>query len=97
MFDLYIEGEDEVGYIRNMEACNSLIFRSHQFRGIRIAHVFKIDRLGSFRCGSVVMNPSNIHGDLGSTPGPGLRIWCCHELRCRLQISLGSGVALSVV
>ena len=27
----------------------------------------------------------------------GLRIWCCHELRCRLQTWLGSGVAVDVV
>ena len=29
--------------MRNMEAHNSVIFRSHKFRGIRIAHVFKIE------------------------------------------------------
>ena len=27
----------------------------------------------------------------------GLRIWCCHELRCRSQEQLGSGVAVAVV
>ena len=27
----------------------------------------------------------------------GLRIWCCHELWCRLQTRLGSRVAVAVV
>ena len=27
----------------------------------------------------------------------GLRIWCCHELRCRSQTQLGSDVAVAVV
>ena len=27
----------------------------------------------------------------------GLRIWCCHELRCRSQTLLGSCVAVAVV
>ena len=27
----------------------------------------------------------------------GLRIWHCHELRCGLQMWLGSGVAVAVV
>ena len=27
----------------------------------------------------------------------GLRIWCCHELWCRLQTQLGSCVAVTVV
>ena len=27
----------------------------------------------------------------------GLRIWCCHKLRCRLQIPLRSSVAVAVV
>ena len=27
----------------------------------------------------------------------GLRIWCCHELRCRSQMQLRSGVAVAVV
>ena len=26
----------------------------------------------------------------------GLRIWCCHELWCKSQIQLGSGVAVAV-
>ena len=31
--------------MHNMKACSGVIFRSRKFRGIRIAHVFKIDRL----------------------------------------------------
>ena len=27
----------------------------------------------------------------------GLRIWCCHELWCRLQTWLGSGIAVAMV
>lgn len=27
----------------------------------------------------------------------GLRIWCCHELWCRSQVRLGSGVAMAVI
>ena len=27
----------------------------------------------------------------------GLRIWCCQELWCRLQMKLGSGVAVAVM
>ena len=27
----------------------------------------------------------------------GLRIWCCHELWCRSQMHLGSGIAMAVV
>ena len=36
-------------------------------------------------CGSVVMNPTRIHEDVGSLPGLAqwLRIWCCRELWCR--------------
>ena len=26
----------------------------------------------------------------------GIRIWCCHEVWCRLQIRLGSGIAVAV-
>ena len=27
----------------------------------------------------------------------GLRIWCCHELQCRLQMQLRYGIAVAVV
>ena len=51
-------------------------------------------------CGSVLTNPTNIHKDTGSVPDLTqwvLRIWCCHELQCRSQMPLGSGIAVAVV
>ena len=45
-----------------------------------------------------VKNPSSIRRmwvpSLASLIG--LRIWCCWKLRCRLQMWLGSGVAVAV-
>ena len=56
---------------------------------------------GSSPCGSVVMNLTSIHEDMsyipGLTPLSGLRFWCCHELQYRLQMQLGSGIAMAVV
>ena len=45
-----------------------------------------------------VKNPTSIHEDAGSIPAwlSGLRIQCCCELQCRLQMRLGSGVAVAV-
>ena len=45
---------------------------------------------GSSHHGSVVTNLTRIHEDTVSIPGPlsELRIWCYHELWCRLQIGL---------
>ena len=44
-------------------------------------------------------NLTSYHEDVGSIPGPTqwLRIWHCHELWCRLQMWLGSHVAVAVV
>ena len=45
----------------------------------------------------MALNPTNIHEEAGSYPAPHprwLRIWCCHELWCRLQTRLGSCVAV---
>ena len=55
--------------------------------------------LWSSCCGSVVMNPTSIHVDLGSIPGLAQWVedpWHCCELWCRLQMKLGSGVAVAV-
>ena len=45
------------------------------------------------------MNLTSIHEDVRSIPGPlsGLRIWHCHELWYRLQMQLGSHIAVAVV
>ena len=52
----------------------------------------------SSHCGSAVMNPTRIHEDVGLIPG--IAQWvedrCCHELWCRLQMQLESGVAMAV-
>ena len=40
-----------------------------------------------------VMNLTNTHEDGGSIPG---LVQHCHELWCRLQMQLGSGVAVAV-
>ena len=43
-------------------------------------------------------NPTSIHEDVGSIPGlTQLRIWRCCELWCRMQMWLGSRVAVAVV
>ena len=46
--------------------------------------------MGSSHCGSVVMNPTSIHEDMGW-------IWYCHELWHRLQMQLGSGTTVAVM
>ena len=61
--------------------------------------LFKFQVVGEFLFGSVGMNLTSIHEDVGLIPGvlSGLRIQCCSELRCRSQMRFGSGVALAVV
>ena len=43
-------------------------------------------------------NPTRNHEDAGSILAllSGLRIWCCSELWCRLQMRLESGVVVAV-
>ena len=45
------------------------------------------------------MNLTSIHEDGGVIPdfAHGLRIWHCCDLWCRLQMQLGSGVAVAVM
>ena len=44
-----------------------------------------------------IKNLTCIHEDVGLIPGlsSGLRIWCCHKLQHRLQVRLGSSIAMS--
>ena len=43
-------------------------------------------------------NLTSIHEDVGQSLVSlhGLRIWCCRELWCRLQMWLGFGIAVAV-
>ena len=54
--------------------------------------------LGTSCCGTVETNLTSIHEDEGSILAllSGSGIWCCHELRCRLQMRLGSHFAGAV-
>ena len=56
---------------------------------------------GSSHHGSVLTNLTRNHEVAGSIPGSlaslnGLRIRCCRELWCRLQMRLGSGIAVAL-
>ena len=59
-------------------------------------------KLGSSPHSSVITNLTSIHEDVCSIPGLAwwpcqLRIWHCCEIWCRLQMQLGSWVAVAVV
>ena len=52
----------------------------------------------SSHCGAMEMNPTSVYEDSGLIPGlSGLRIRRCCELWCRLQMWLGSQVAVAMV
>ena len=62
-----------------------------------VAHII-LKNFRSSRHGSAKTNLTRIYKDSGLIPGlfSGLRIRRCHELWCRLQMWLGSGVAMAV-
>ena len=79
--------------------CHAIIWNVHIYVPITYTTFLKIQHIKGRSCfRSVVMNPINIHENVGLIPGPlsGLRIRCCHELQCRSQIWLGSCVAVTV-
>ena len=49
---------------------------------------------GSSCCGSGVTNLTSTHEDAVASLSE-LRIWCCHELWCRLQAQRGSGIIVA--
>ena len=51
----------------------------------------------SSHCGAAEMNPTRNHEVPGLISGLAQWIWCCRELQCRLQMQLGSCVAVAVV
>ena len=59
----------------------------------------QIEKMNSSHCGSVEMNLTSIHVDTGSqflALFSRLRIRCCCELWCGLQMWLRSGIAVAV-
>ena len=65
--------------------------------GLPSAANFKMILFWSSHHGTVEMNPTRNHEVSGSIPGlTQLRIQRCHELWCRSQTQLGSGVAVAV-
>ena len=53
---------------------------------------------GSSCLGTAEMNPTKNHEVVGSIPGPvqWVSIRHCHELWCRSQMRLGSGIAVAL-
>ena len=59
----------------------------------------QISIFGSSHCGSAEMNLASIYEEAGLIPGLAQwgKVWRCHELWCRLQMQLGSVMAVAVV
>ena len=75
-----------------------MIYKERNYSIFIFVYLNKAQFWSSHR-GSVEMNPTRIHKDAGSIPGPTqlrLRIWRCHELWCRWQMRLRSHVAVAV-
>ena len=66
---------------------------------LTVIYLFKTVMLGSSHCGSAVTNPTGIHEEGSSIPGPApwVRDPALLELWRRLQMWLGSCVAVAVV
>ena len=68
-------------------------------RSLSNFNIFFIERPSkNSLCDSAVINTVSTHEDLGLIPAllGGLRIQHCHELWCRLQMRIGSHIAVAV-
>ena len=79
-----------------MIKCNNNFGGKKVFKKVNL---LKKKELGSSHRGSAMVNPTNIHEDMGSIPSSfsGLRTLRCHELWCRPKMGLRSDVAVDVV
>ena len=73
-------------------------------RPVRLEEAWKGEAVKEVSQGVLIMaqwltNPTSIHEDAGLIPVllSGLRTQHCHELWCRSQTQLGSGIAVAVV
>ena len=77
------------------------IYNVHTYKlaqTMEITHPLKVKSCSSHR-GSAVMKSTSIHEKEGTIPGldSGLRIRCCCELWCRLQMRIRTLIAVAVV
>ena len=83
----YIIHRLHITYTENIHRVHIHIQKIYHIQGVPIVVQQKRIRLGTMRLQQIPSLAS-----LG-----GWRIWCCHELWCRSQMQLGSGVAVAVV